>query len=152
MLRTSAFSVALLGSLSVFLAFASSVSSMPDSGAPAVKGVTFPDLYEASIAELQDGLSKGHFSSVDLVKVSRLSRCNSSTWINHFDLKAYFARIEEVNLQGPTLRAVIELNPSALKQAEELDKERKKSGPRSPLHGIPITVKDNIATIASEGT
>ncbi|KLO18977.1 amidase signature enzyme [Schizopora paradoxa] len=94
--------------------------------------ITFPDLYEASIAELQDGLEKGHFSSVDLVK-------------------AYFARIEEVNLQGPALRAVIETNPSALQQAAELDAERKLHGPRGPLHGIPIIVKDNIATLHSEG-
>ncbi|OJT10452.1 hypothetical protein TRAPUB_13051 [Trametes pubescens] len=92
----------------------------------------FPDLYEASIAELQDGLQKGVFTSVDLVK-------------------AYFARIEEVNHQGPTLRAVIELNPSALAQAAELDLERQKSGPRSALHGIPILLKDNIATLHSEG-
>ncbi|OJT03693.1 hypothetical protein TRAPUB_5721 [Trametes pubescens] len=93
----------------------------------------FPDLYEASIAELQDGLERGHFTSVDLVK-------------------AYFARIEEVNLQGPTLRAVLETNPSALRQAAELDLERKLIGPRGPLHGIPILLKDNIATLHSEGS
>ncbi|KAI0767645.1 amidase signature enzyme [Fomes fomentarius] len=92
----------------------------------------FPDLYEASIAELQDGLEKGHFTSVDLVK-------------------AYFARIDEVNLQGPALRAVIETNPSALEQAAALDLERTVFGARGPLHGIPILVKDNIATVASEG-
>ncbi|KAL5513933.1 hypothetical protein ACEPAG_2694 [Sanghuangporus baumii] len=91
-----------------------------------------PDLYEASIAELQDGLQNGLFTSVDLVK-------------------AYFARIEEVNHQGPTLNAVIEMNPSASTQAAELDNERSTSGPRGPLHGIPIIVKDNIATLASEG-
>ncbi|EMD38861.1 hypothetical protein CERSUDRAFT_112583 [Gelatoporia subvermispora B] len=91
-----------------------------------------PDLYEASVAELQAGLDAGQFTSVDLVK-------------------AYFARIEEVNLQGPMLRAVIETNPSALAQAAALDEERKTSGPRSALHGIPVLVKDNIATIASEG-
>ncbi|THH21411.1 hypothetical protein EW146_g124 [Bondarzewia mesenterica] len=94
--------------------------------------VPLPDLYEASIAELQDGLEKGLFTSVDLVK-------------------AYFARIEEVNLQGPILRAVIEMNPSALTQAAALDKERKLKGARSPLHGIPILLKDNIATMASDG-
>ncbi|CAA7270086.1 unnamed protein product [Cyclocybe aegerita] len=92
----------------------------------------FPDLYEASVLELQAGLDAGHFTSVDLVK-------------------AYFARIEEVNLKGPALRAVIEVNPSALAQAAALDKERKKSGKRSLMHGIPILLKDNIATIASEG-
>lgn len=65
--------------------------------------------------------------------------------------QAYFARIEEVNLKGPTLRAVIETNPSALEQAATLDRERKLTGPRGPLHGIPIIVKDNIATLHSEG-
>ncbi|KAI0030559.1 amidase signature enzyme [Vararia minispora EC-137] len=92
-----------------------------------------PDLYEASIAELQDGLEKGLFTSVDLVK-------------------AYFARIDEVNLQGPALRAVIEMNPSAQKQAASLDFERKTKGPRGPLHGIPILLKDNIATMISDGS
>ncbi|KAI0030560.1 amidase signature enzyme [Vararia minispora EC-137] len=91
-----------------------------------------PDLYEASIAELQDGLEKGLFTSVDLVK-------------------AYFARIDEVNMKGPMLRAIIEINPSALEQAAALDEERRTKGPRGPLHGIPIMLKDNIATIAREG-
>ena len=49
------------------------------------------------------------------------------------------------------MRAVLETNPSALKQAAALDAERKEKGSRGPLHGIPILVKDNIATVASEG-
>lgn len=57
--------------------------------------------------------------------------------------QAYFARIEEVNINGPGLRAVIELNPSALKQAEVLDIERGRTGKRSDLHGIPILLKVN---------
>lgn len=56
-----------------------------------------------------------------------------------------------MNLKGPELRAVLETNPSALSQAATLDKERKKSGKRSLLHGIPVLLKDNIATIATEG-
>ncbi|EPQ58412.1 amidase signature enzyme [Gloeophyllum trabeum ATCC 11539] len=91
-----------------------------------------PDLYEASVTELQAGLNSGEFTSVDLVK-------------------AYFARIGEVNLAGPALRAVIETNPSALAEAAALDAERQLLGPRSLLHGIPVLVKDNIATTASEG-
>ncbi|KIJ07519.1 hypothetical protein PAXINDRAFT_102931 [Paxillus involutus ATCC 200175] len=73
-----------------------------------------PDLYEAGIAELQQGLEKGHFTSVDLIK-------------------AYLARIEEVNLNGAALHAVIETNPQALSQAAALDAERKNNGSRGPL-------------------
>ncbi|KAA1474562.1 amidase signature enzyme [Dentipellis sp. KUC8613] len=91
-----------------------------------------PDLYEASLAELQDGLTKGQFTSVDLVK-------------------AYLARIDEVNIKGPALHAVIETSPVVLAQAAALDEERKAKGVRGPLHGIPILLKDNIATQASDG-
>ncbi|KZP00703.1 amidase signature enzyme [Calocera viscosa TUFC12733] len=87
---------------------------------------------EATFVELQNGLDYGDFTSVDLVT-------------------AYFQRIAEVNTQGATLRAVIETNPSALAQATELDWERQVYGKRSPLHGLPIIVKDNIATMASDG-
>lgn len=104
-------------------------------------GTVFPDLYEASILDLQAGLDAGHFSSVHLVKVLTLSLdlFAHSLYLNSF--QAYFARIEEVNLQGPKLRAVLELNPSALEQAAALDKERKLTGKRSDLHGIPVLLK-----------
>ncbi|KAF5372556.1 hypothetical protein D9758_005184 [Tetrapyrgos nigripes] len=101
-----------------------------------VEGLTgkpaLPDLYEASVLDLQDGLDAGLFTSVDLIK-------------------AYFARIDEVNLKGPELRAVIETNPSAIMQAAAMDAERKAKGKRGLLHGIPILLKDNIATVAVEG-
>ncbi|EJU00898.1 amidase signature enzyme [Dacryopinax primogenitus] len=87
---------------------------------------------QASFLELQNGLDYDDFTSVDLVN-------------------AYFARIEEVNLQGLALRAVIETNPAALAQAAELDWEPQVYGKRGPLHGIPIIIKDNIATTAEEG-
>jgi amidase len=66
-------------------------------------------------------------------------------------LKAYLRRIDEVNLDRAALRAVIETNPLALFEAQALDEERAFFGKRGPLHGIPVIVKDNIATIASEG-
>ncbi|KAH7334049.1 amidase signature enzyme [Rhizoctonia solani] len=111
-----------------------SLQSLPPPGNLGVPVPTrkYPDLYEASIQDLQNGLENGEFNSVDLVK-------------------AYFARIDEVNWKGPQLRAIIETNPQALTQAAALDAERKKTGKRSPLHGIPILLKDNIATLASEG-
>lgn len=59
---------------------------------------------------------------------------------------AYLARIEAIDRSGPRLNSVIELNPDALAIAEALDAERGKSGPRGPLHGIPVLIKDNIDT------
>ncbi len=85
------------------------------------------ELEEATIAQLQAGLQAGQHTSVALVE-------------------KYLARIDELNLRGPQLRAVIEINPDAHAIADALDKERKEKGPRGPLHGIPILLKDNIAT------
>src|SRR5437879_8886358 len=55
-------------------------------------------------------------------------------------------RIDSVDKKGPAIHAVIELNPDALSIADGLDKERKAKGPRGPLHGIPVLIKDNIDT------
>ena len=59
---------------------------------------------------------------------------------------AYLQRIAEIDRAGPTLRAVIEVNPDALQIAAGLDAERKTGKVRGPLHGIPVLLKDNIAT------
>lgn len=61
-------------------------------------------------------------------------------------VKTYLRRIEEVDRNGPAIRSIIELNPDALAIARELDKERRIKGPRGPLHGIPVLIKDNIGT------
>src|SRR5262249_10945730 len=58
----------------------------------------------------------------------------------------YLARIEEIDKQGPGLNSVIEVNPDALAAADALDQERKEKGPRGPLHGVPVLLKDNIDT------
>jgi amidase len=58
----------------------------------------------------------------------------------------YLARIGVIDKSGPMLNSVIELNPEALEIAEALDQERKSKGPRGPLHGIPVLIKDNIDT------
>jgi amidase len=58
----------------------------------------------------------------------------------------YLERIDALDRRGPSLRSILELNPDALRIADQLDAERKSKGPRGPLHGIPIVVKDNIAT------
>ena len=55
-------------------------------------------------------------------------------------------RIKAFDRQGPSLHAVITLNPKALEIARSLDAERKTKGARSPLHGVPVVLKDNYDT------
>jgi amidase len=85
------------------------------------------DLEEATIADLQQRMQSGRDTSRSLVD-------------------KYLARIEALDRSGPTLRSVLEVNPDARTIADGLDSERKSRGSRGPLHGIPILVKDNIAT------
>jgi amidase len=85
------------------------------------------ELDEATIADLQAGMKAGKYTARSLTET-------------------YLARIDALNLKGPTLRAVLETNPDALAIADALDAERKAKGPRGPLHGIPVLLKDNIAT------
>ena len=91
--------------------------------------LTPPDfeLDEITIAELQQGLRDGKYTSKSLVE-------------------KYIDRINDIDKRGPTLRSVIELNPDAEAIAVAMDRERKERGPRGPLHGIPILLKDNIDT------
>ncbi len=85
------------------------------------------ELQEATISDLQDGMKSGKWTARSLTK-------------------EYVAQIEAIDRHGPGLRSVIELNPDAMAQADALDKERKEKGPRGPLHGVPVLVKDNIDT------
>ena len=58
----------------------------------------------------------------------------------------YLRRADEIDQSGPGLHAIIERNPDALTIAQALDAERRAHGPRGPLHGIPVLIKDNIDT------
>ncbi len=58
----------------------------------------------------------------------------------------YLDRINSLDRRGPALGAVIEINPQALDIADQLDRERQARGPRGPLHGVPVLIKDNIET------
>src|SRR6266850_4704144 len=82
------------------------------------------DFVEKSIPELQAAMASGEVSSKELVK-------------------GYLRRISSLN---PLLHSVIETNPNAVSIAQHLDNERRRGHVRGPLHGIPILVKDNIAT------
>jgi Asp-tRNA(Asn)/Glu-tRNA(Gln) amidotransferase A subunit family amidase len=85
------------------------------------------DVMEKSITELQDAMTRGQVTSKALVS-------------------AYLARIAAYERGGPALNAFITVNPRALEAADALDRERATKGPRGPLHGIPIVVKDNFET------
>jgi len=90
----------------------------------ATAGTDFP-FVEVSITQLQAAMAAGQLSARDLVQ-------------------GYLNRIRQLN---PMLHAVIEVNPNAIAIAAGLDNERKAGRVRGPLHGIPLLVKDNIATL-----
>ncbi|HEY2584784.1 MAG TPA: amidase [Tepidisphaeraceae bacterium] len=112
-------------------ATAAAASSGPgavmQNGSEAGREVPLFELEDVSIAQLGAGMASGKYTSRGLVE-------------------AYARRIGSLDRQGPTLRAVLEINPDALQIADELDAERKSRGPRGPLHGVPILLKDNIDT------
>ncbi len=85
------------------------------------------ELDEVSIAELQRRMGSGQETARSIAE-------------------KYLRRIEEIDARGPSLRAVIEVNPDAPAIADSLDRERREAGARGPLHGIPILIKDNIDT------
>ena len=66
---------------------------------------------------------------------------------SHALTQAYLDRIGKLDKSGPALNSIIELNPDALKQADELDAERKAGKIRGPMHGIPVLLKDNIDAV-----
>jgi len=117
---------------------AASLAAMPVASALAggqsqsAKGVTASsvrpfELDEITVSELQAGMKSGKYTACSIAQ-------------------KYLERIEEIDRHGPRINGVIEVNPDALMIAGELDRERKAKGPRGPLHGIPVLIKDNIGT------
>ena len=108
-------------------ALAAPVVAPPVAGRPITPRPAVPadfELEEATVAGLQDAMRAGRQTSRSICA-------------------AYLARIAELD---PRLHAVLETNPEATAIADRLDAERKAGRVRGPLHGIPVLVKDNIAT------
>jgi amidase len=103
---------------------ASSVHAASVGGASASPSRTF-DLPTATLADINAAMDAGALSSEKLVGL-------------------YLERIEAYDRNGPKINSVITLNPKALDEARALDRERKAKGPRSPLHGVPVMIKDLI--------
>lgn len=94
---------------------------------PVGAAITF-DLTSASIADINAAFDAGALTSEKLTQL-------------------FLARIDAYDKRGPKLNAVLWLNPRAVDEARALDAERKNKGPRGPLHGIPVLLKDNIDTV-----
>ena len=120
-----AFRVRLLRSAALVLAVVSS-GVLTGAQPPASTPPRF-DLEEATIAALQQRMASGQDTARSLVD-------------------KYLARIEVIDRSGPALHSVLEVNPDARTIADQLDAERKSGRTRGPMHGIPILIKDNIAT------
>jgi amidase len=84
-------------------------------------------LEEATIAELQEAMTRGGLTSLALVNM-------------------YLERIASLDENGPALNSVLEVNPEARRLARQLDRERRDGHVRGPLHGIPLLLKGNIDT------
>lgn len=108
---------------------AGALVAAPGGGALADEHAQAPpfELEEVTIDELRKGMESGLYTSWALTQ-------------------KYLERIDALDRKGPALRHVIETNPDALDAAAALDAERKEKGPRGPLHGVPVLVKDNIDT------
>ena len=125
--RRHFFQTSLLASLgTVILPAFAGARELDDPSKPGTPVRPF-ELDEATIADLQAGMSSGKFSSRAITE-------------------KYLGRIEEIDRQGPVLNSIIEINPDAQAIAESLDRERKEKKVRGPLHGIPVLIKDNIDT------
>ena len=94
---------------------------------PPVPAVATYAVEERSIAELAAEMATGRVSSEQITR-------------------AYLARIEQLDRNGPTLRSVLALNPRAIDDARALDAERAQGRVRGPLHGAPVLITDNIET------
>jgi amidase len=100
--------------------------------APGIRAQSF-EVAESSIADEQRAMTENRVSSKGLVQ-------------------AYLNRIEAFDQRGPRLNALMTLNSNAIREAEALDRERTAKGPRGPLHGIPVIVKDNYSTADMQTT
>jgi amidase len=110
-----------------------SAAALIPTGAEAVEKSTIEytaddfELEEKTIADLQRDMATGKRTSQSITNV-------------------YLERINSIDKRGPKLNSVIEINPDAMSIARALDAERKSRGPRGPMHGIPVLIKDNIDT------
>ena len=96
-------------------------------GLPVTAQAATFNLVEATVSDINTAFDAGALSSEQLTQL-------------------YLNRIETYDNNGPNLNSVLTINPNALQTAAALDQERQSTGPRSPLHGVPVLLKDNVDT------
>jgi len=126
MTRRTFLGTGVLGGAMAAVTWPARAQAAPAAG-PARAAQAPSELDEVTVAQLQEGMRSGRWTARSLAE-------------------QYLARIEAVDRKGPALGTIIELNPDALSIADALDAERRAKGPRGPLHGVPVLVKDNVAT------
>jgi amidase len=94
---------------------------------PAMSAKAPANAAELTLADIASAFADGRLTSQRLTQI-------------------YLDRIDSLDRRGPNLGAVLETNPRALDIAAELDRERRSRGPRGPLHGVPVLIKDNVET------
>jgi len=92
-------------------------------------------------------LSVDKLNVIDADAATLLAAMQSGNTTSQAIVRAYLSRIRSIDKSGPHINAIIELNPDAISIALERDRERKAGKIRGPLHGIPVLIKDNIATL-----
>jgi amidase len=109
------------------LAISATVAVAAEPTAQQIFHVSSSEWDEATVSQMRSALLSGRLTAAALTR-------------------HYLRRIRDLDRRGPKLNSVIEINPDAVSIAQALDRERKARGPRGPLHGIPVLIKDNIAT------
>ncbi len=104
------------------------VALLAFAGSPGAQAPSPFLLEEATIAQLQTALRNGSVTCRSLVE-------------------QYLARIDAFDKQGPSLNAIVRLNPEALSAADDLDRRYRRSGAAGPMHCVPVLVKDNYETV-----
>lgn len=101
-----------------------------------------------SLLSFNEKLTQGtdDFSLLETTIDDLQQKMKSGTYTSRSITEIYLKRIEAIDKNGPKLNSVIELNPDALKIADDMDRERKSGKVRGPMHGIPVMIKDNIDT------
>ena len=117
----------LAGVLVTLLMAVPSAEQRPASRPQPAPAMEFFEVHEQSIVDLQAAIAAGRVTSRGLVD-------------------SYLARIQAYDQAGPRINSIVLLNPRAREEADALDRERVEKGPRGPLHGIPVLIKDNYDT------